>query len=360
MTNKGTSQQPAAEVEEWDRPIGRHKPAPAERPSPAPGRTPSVEEAIDAWIASRSFAPSTIKAAHHHLESARARGWRAKQGVVTIDQLTAEKAAAYILYLRDRGASPATLRKVKMLLSGLLAFCAEMPGYGPRDDGAHLSVLRLPPLVERIPEALTEQECLRLLAVCASLRDRLIVETLLLAGLRVSELCALTIDNCHLDERPAYVHVSGSIHNPLSPKTPRERRVVIDYDSNGFGRGYVGRLRRYIESERPETYHREVFLSCRRDKRGGVFAPLTRDGVQQVMDRLGRASGIHCNPHKLRHTFATRCVDKGVPMFHLQDALGHSSLDMVRRYYTHSQRAQAEGFYRAFATSSGYRTNGRA
>jgi integrase len=52
------------------------------------------------------------------------------------------------------------------------------------------------------------------------------------------------------------------------------------------------------------------------------------------MARLEERSGIHCNPHKLRHTFATRCVDKGVPMFHLQDALGHRSLDMTRRYYT--------------------------
>jgi integrase len=73
--------------------------------------------------------------------------------------------------------------------------------------------------------------------------------------------------------------------------------------------------------------------------------------VEQVMDRLELRTGIHCNPHKLRHTFATRCVDKGVPMFHLQDALGHRSLDMVRRYYTHSRHAQAEGFYRAFSAS---------
>lgn len=187
------------------------------------------------------------------------------------------------------------------------------------------------------------------------MRDRLIVETFLLAGVRISELCALTIDNVHLEQRPAYIDVRGSIHNPHRPKTPRERRIVVDYDSTGFGRGYVGRLRRFIESERPQTYHREIFLSYRRDKRGGNFTPLTRDGVQQLMDRLAQASGIHCNPHRLRHTFATRCVDKGVPMFHLQDALGHSSLDMVRRYYTHSQRAQAEGFYRAFATSTRYR-----
>ena len=51
-------------------------------------------------------------------------------GIVTIEQLTAAEAAEYALYLRDRGAAPATLRKVKSLFSSLADFCAETPGYG--------------------------------------------------------------------------------------------------------------------------------------------------------------------------------------------------------------------------------------
>jgi integrase/recombinase XerD len=149
--------------------------------------------------------------------------------------------------------------------------------------------------------------------------------------------------------------VSGSVHNPRRPKTPQERRVIVDYDTNGFGRGYVSRLRRYIEEDRETTYYREVFLSQRKDIQAGERPPLTRNGVEVLMSRLEAKSGIHCNPHRLRHTFATRCVDKGVPMFHLQDALGHRSLDMVRRYYSQSRHAQAEGFYRAFG--AGYRSS---
>jgi integrase len=182
----------------------------------------------------------------------------------------------------------------------------------------------------------------------------LIVETFLLAGVRVSELCALTVDTLHLDSRPAYLDVKGSVHNPTRPKTPKERRIVVDYDSKGFGRGYVSRLHRYITSVRPETFRREVLLSKRNDSQGQPI-PLLRDGVERLMDRLGQSTGIHCNPHKLRHTFATRCVDQGVPMFHLQDALGHQSLDMVRRYYSTNRHAQAEGFYRAFGASGGGR-----
>ncbi len=341
-----------AEPMVWDRPI-RTKNVPAvsqHRPCSA-GRIPTVEIAISAWIGARAFAPSTARAAHQHLESARARGWRAQRGIVTIDQFTADAARDYLIYLRDRGAAPATLRKVKTLLNSLAAFCAETPGYEAGIRGEAITALRLPPLVERIPMALTEAECVRLIAACGDTdRDRLIVETFLLAGLRVSELCALTLDAVHLETRPAYLDVRGSVHNPRRPKTPRERRIVVDYDTSGFGRGYATRLRRFIETMRPESYRRELFLSSRRD-RHGQHPPLTRDGVEQLMARLEAHSGIHCNPHKLRHTFATRCVDKGVPMFHLQDALGHRSLDMVRRYYSQNRHTQAEGFYRAFGTS---------
>jgi site-specific recombinase XerD len=279
----------------WDRPIRPRMPRGHERITPGSGRVPTVEEAISAWIAARGFAPSTGAAARQHLESGRARGWRSRRGIATIDHLSAEAACAYVVYLRDRGAAPATLRKVKTLLSSLAAFCAETPGYEAGLQGEQLAYLRLPPLVERIPQALMEDECLRLIAVCAgSLRDRLIVETFLLTGVRVSELCALTLDTVYLESRPAYLEVRGSIHNPRRPKTPRERRIVVDYDANGFGRGYVGRLRTYIESIRPSSHRRELFLSSRRDAHG-VHAPLTRPPTAPRRGR-GRESRASAPP----------------------------------------------------------------
>jgi site-specific recombinase XerD len=164
-TTAGPSQPPT-----WDRPIVARGSRPTRPAAPAPplaphARLPTVEEAIAAWLSARGFAPSTAAATHQHLESGRARGWRAQQGIVTIDQLSAEAGAAYLRYLRDRGAAPATLRKVKTLLASLAAFCAETPGYEVGLRGDALSRLRLPPLVERIPTALSETECLRLIAV---------------------------------------------------------------------------------------------------------------------------------------------------------------------------------------------------
>jgi integrase len=169
--------------------------------------------------------------------------------------------------------------------------------------------------------------------------------------MRLSELCALTIDALELGSRPAYVTVHGTVYNRRRPKSGRERRIIIDYDVRGFGRGYVGRLRRYIESDRALSSCRELFLSQHRDAKTGEHPALTTIGVQKLMKRLESVSGVHCNPHRLRHTFATRCADAEVPLFQLQEALGHASLDMVRRYYTHSARAMAKAFYGAFGAS---------
>jgi integrase/recombinase XerD len=335
-------------TEEWDRPIS-HRQRPDLRLAHSTRETPpTVDDAIDAWLAWRPYARTTANRIKTHLQSTRACGWRTAQGIVTIDEFTAAAAAKYVVYLRERGASPATQRKVRNLLLSLAEFCAETPGYGGL-HGDELRKLRLPKLVERIPEALTEDECLRMItAAGSSLRDRLIAETFLLTGVRVSELCALTLDSLHVDSRPAFIHIRGSVHDRNRPKNSAERDIIVDYDAYGFGRGYVGRLRTYIAKERPASHYREIFLSEKREASTGEHTPLTVIGVQRLMTRIERGSGVHCNPHRLRHTFCTRCADNDVPMFQLQEALGHKSLDMVRRYYTQSRQAMARGFYRAF------------
>ncbi len=337
---------------DWDQPIGRRRASEAPPATVAERGAPTVDEAIEAWLMSGAYARTTIDRVRGQLGSRRARGWREAQGIVTIEQFTAAVAADYIRYLWDRGAAPGTLRKIKRLLLKLREFCAETPGYQGL-QGKELKKLRLPKLVERIPVALTEDECVRMIdGAGPSLRNRLIAETFLLTGLRVSELCALTLESLHLESRPAYVLVRGSVHDPVRPKNSRERKVIIDYDTYGFGRGYVGRLRAYIAKERPVSQYHELFLTERREVHTGDHTPLTIVGVQRLMTRIEQRSGVHCNPHRLRHTMCTRCADNDVPIFQLQEALGHSSLDMVRRYYSRSLQAMARGFYRGFGASN--------
>jgi site-specific recombinase XerD len=90
-------------------------------------------------------------------------------------------------------------------------------------------------------------------------------------------------------------------------------------------------LWRYINRYRPEpalVNRHFLFLT-----RGG--RPLTKDRVEKMMAYYGKKAGlqgVRCSPHTLRHTAAVRFLRHGGDVFSLQRMLGHSSLEMTRRY----------------------------
>lgn len=62
---------------------------------------------------------------------------------------------------------------------------------------------------------------------------------------------------------------------------------------------------------------------------------MTKDRIDKMVARYGRRAGIQgvrCSPHTLRHTAAVRFLPNGGNVFSLQRMLGHSSLEMTRRY----------------------------
>lgn len=91
------------------------------------------------------------------------------------------------------------------------------------------------------------------------------------------------------------------------------------------------RLPDYLAHSRPRPIGREVdhvFLA--RDGR-----PLTSAAIQHALRRLGGRAGldgVRTNPHTFRHTFANLYLLNGGDLFSLQKILGHTTLDMVRRY----------------------------
>jgi integrase len=239
-----------------------------------------------------------------------------------------------------------TVTKYRTYLRALARFQAAVPGYGSAlQDIDRIPAPKQPGI--KLPVALTVEEERVVLEACSTTRDRLLVETMLACGVRVSELCALLVDDLHITARPPFVHVRGSVHDRDRTKSGDDRKAPFRTKYASLPR----RLVDFIAQERESTTRREVFLSRARGERGEV-QPLTLWGVEQLMERIGRATGIHCNPHKLRHTWATRCADAGVPMFHLQQAGGWKSIEMVRRYYTATDRAMLEAFARTVEVDS--------
>ena len=148
-------------------------------------------------------------------------------------------------------------------------------------------------------------------------RDKAIVMVLLDTGLRVGELARLKITD--VQQEKVYVSPWGS------GKKTKSRLVYI-------GRSATRAIYRYLLDRDQEM------LFTTKDGR-----EMDRNNIRHMIVRLGTRAGVsNAYPHRFRHTFAIQYLRNGGDVFTLQRLLGHSTLEMVRRYLQVADRdAQA-------------------
>jgi integrase/recombinase XerD len=148
------------------------------------------------------------------------------------------------------------------------------------------------------------------------LRDRLILELLYGAGIRVSEATGLKVPD--IDRERALVRVLG--------KGRKERRVPL-------GEPSLVALDTYLEQGRPRLRkpHSPGRLLLSRTGRA-----LSRQALWNAVKRVVSRAGVDLNvsPHTFRHTFATHLVTGGADLRAVQEMLGHASIDTTQIYTT--------------------------
>lgn len=153
-------------------------------------------------------------------------------------------------------------------------------------------------------------------------RDKLIVRILADTGLRLNELLGLTLADLRMDGRSCGLLVHG--------KGGDDRTVPVKPE-------VWRRLQRYAAKTRRDADTDRIFTANRRSRWTGQYEALTDSGVQQMIREVAVAAGIsrRVYPHLLRHSFATHFLRKGGSPLLLQKILGHESLAMITRTYSH-------------------------
>lgn len=203
-------------------------------------------------------------------------------------------------------------------------------------------LVQAPRAEKYMPNFLSVDEMNALLGVpfppdAKGLRDRAILELFYSAGIRLSELTELNLEE--IDDAQELIRIHGK---------GRKVRIVP------VGRQALTVLKAYMEKRgsllrRTEEHsNRAVFLSNRGRR-------LTPRSVQRILDKAVLASGISrkISPHALRHSFATHLMDAGADLRSIQELLGHESLSTTQKYTSVSVSRLMEVYDKAHPKARG-------
>jgi len=244
----------------------------------------------------KNFSAGTIKVYVHAVTSF------AKFYGRSPDELTKEDIRAYLVHLiQERGLSRGSCvvhrNALRHLYQDTLGYADWLQDF-PR-----------PKRERRLPVVLSRDEVRRLFAVVTNLKQKALFMTAYDAGLRLSEILNLRLDD--IDSQRMVIRVRQG-----KGKKDRYARLT---------KGLLLLLREYWLAYRPNSW---LFPGASQDKRYDLATP------GQLLKKACRKAGIskRVSMHTLRHSFATHLLEAGVDLRIIQHLLGHSRIQTTVMY----------------------------
>lgn len=154
-------------------------------------------------------------------------------------------------------------------------------------------------------------------------RDLLILELLSTTGMRRAEICSIKIGDIIQTQGKYVINITG--------KGSKERLIVVS-DS------IVEIINKYMEMRGITLKDKDEWLLVSHANRKSGTGKVSTSMVYRVVKKYAELAGIDpdtLSPHSLRHTFATQCIDMGMPIQDVQQLMGHSN-SQTTMLYLHS------------------------
>ncbi|MBS1934844.1 MAG: site-specific integrase [Bacteroidetes bacterium] len=162
-----------------------------------------------------------------------------------------------------------------------------------------------------LPKVLGESEVARMFTAVKNLKHKAILFTAYSAGLRVSEVVNLRVNDIDSSRMLIFIECA---------KGKKDRYVNLSILLLDILRAYLKSL-----PSMPKTYLFEG------EKQG---TPYSTRSAQEIFYQAKEKAGIvkQVSFHSLRHSFATHVLEKGIDIRYIKDILGHFSIKTTERY----------------------------
>lgn len=236
----------------------------------------------------------------------------------------------FIHLLFDMEVSPSSInRKISAVRSYYSFLCSVN-----RIDNNPADELELLKVGRKLPQTLTIEEVNSIIESAdektpTGLRDRLSLELLYGAGLRISELLGLKMGDILMEEELLCITGKGN-----------KQRFVP------FGRKALVALNKYLRDGKPFLIKQRktpyLILNIRGNR-------MSRMGFLKVLKKYLIKSGVRkkVTPHTFRHCYATHLLQAGADLRAVQELLGHSDISTTQ-IYTHIDREYLKEVHRQF------------
>ncbi|MFC1578037.1 tyrosine-type recombinase/integrase [Thermodesulfobacteriota bacterium] len=247
----------------------------------------------------------------------------ANNGNTVLEQLSREDIEAFVEALQDRGLKPTTVNtRLRSVYAFVRYLILEYRGFDWELMERKIK-LKLP---DQLPRAIDAQHLDQLLSVIDSPRDRALILILLRTGMRIGELLNCKLEDIDLTEQKILIYQSD--------KTSVGRAVYYSEDAQQALLAWL-RVR--------DPLKEQLFY-------GRGANPLCYEAARCIFQRILQKAGMQYSGytlHCLRHTFATDLLNARMPLECLRVLLGHSNLEITRRYARLSDKTREEEYFTA-------------